>query len=59
MNRLSTEKRKQIVASLVEGNSIRSTCRMTGRSKGAVLALLAEIGEVCAKYHHTAVRNNR
>jgi IS1 family transposase len=57
MNRLSTEKRKQIVAALVEGNSIRSTCRMTGRSKGAVLALLVEIGEACAKYHHVAVRN--
>jgi IS1 family transposase len=57
MNRLSTEKRKQIVAALVEGNSIRSTCRMTGRSKGAVLALLAEIGAACAQYHHVAVRN--
>ena len=57
MNRLSTEKRKQIVAALVEGNSIRSTCRMTGRSKGAVLALLADIGEACAQYHHVAVRN--
>jgi IS1 family transposase len=57
MNRLSTEKRKQIVASLVEGNSIRSTCRMTGRSKGAVLALLAELGELCAAFHNVHVRN--
>lgn len=56
MNRLSTEKRKQIVSALVEGNSIRSTCRMTGRSKGAVLALLAEIGAVCAEHHDKVVR---
>lgn len=56
MNRLSTEKRKQIVAAIVEGNSIRSTCRMTGRSKGAVLALLAELGCACAAFHNYAVR---
>lgn len=30
MNRLSGEKRAAVVASLVEGNSIRSTVRMTG-----------------------------
>jgi len=29
MNKLSTEKRIQVVAALVEGNSIRATCRMT------------------------------
>jgi len=33
MNRLSTEKRAQIVGSLVEGNSIRATVRMTGAAK--------------------------
>jgi IS1 family transposase len=49
--------RKQIVAAIVEGNSIRSTCRMTGRSKGAVLKLLAELGEACSEYHDIAVRN--
>ncbi len=34
MNRLSTKQRAQIVAALVEGNSIRATCRMTGTAKG-------------------------
>jgi len=29
---------------------------MTGRSKGAVLALLAELGAACAEYHDKAVR---
>ena len=33
MNRLSTEKRAAVVACLVEGNSIRATCRMTGVSE--------------------------
>jgi len=29
MNKLKIEKQKQIIASLIEGNSIRATCRMT------------------------------
>jgi IS1 family transposase len=59
MNSLSTAERTQVVKALVEGNSIRATCRITGRSKGAVLKLLAELGEVCAEYHDRAVRNLR
>jgi IS1 family transposase len=59
MNLLSTAERAQVVRALVEGNSIRSTCRITGRSKGAVLKLLAELGEACAEYHDKHVRNVR
>jgi len=50
-------KRTQVVAALVEGNSIRSTCRMTGVAKGTVLTLLANLGEACAAYHNEHVRN--
>lgn len=50
MNKLSTEKRTRIVAALVEGNSIRATCRMTGVSKNTVTKLLVDIGTVCAAY---------
>ncbi len=57
MNRLSIERRVQIVSALVEGNSIRSTCRMTGAAKGTVLKLLVELGEACARYHDEHVRN--
>ena len=57
MNRLSTGKRTEIVAALVEGNSIRSTCRMTGVAKGTVLTLLADLGKACAAYHDQHVRN--
>src|SRR6266567_2743664 len=50
MNRLTSEKRAQVVACLVEGNSIRSTCRMTGVGKGTVTKLLVDLGEACSVY---------
>ncbi len=39
MNRLSREQRVQVIAARVEGNSIRSTVRMTGVAKGTVTKL--------------------
>jgi len=57
MNRLNTADRTRIVASLVEGNSIRATCRMTGAAKGTVLKLLADLGTACAAYHDENVRS--
>jgi IS1 family transposase len=50
MNKLSIEKKTQVITALVEGNSIRATCRMTGTAKGTVTRLLAEVGKACAKY---------
>jgi IS1 family transposase len=50
MNRLSTEKRAQIIGSLVEGNSIRATVRMTGAAKNTITKLLTDLGEACAEY---------
>src|SRR6266542_2884047 len=50
MNQLDTATRVRIVACLVEGNSIRATCRMTGVAKGTVLKLLADLGRACADY---------
>jgi len=57
MNRLSAERRAQIISALVEGNSIRATCRMTGAAKGTVLKLLEDIGIACAEYQHKAMRD--
>lgn len=57
MNKLSTQKRTQIISALVEGNSIRATCRMTDTAKGTVLKLLAEIGKACAEYQDKVLRN--
>ena len=44
MNRLSTAQRVAVVKALVEGNSIRSTVRMTGVAKNTVAKLLVELG---------------
>jgi IS1 family transposase len=50
MNQLTKEKRKQVVASLVEGNSIRATVRMTGAAKNTVIKLLCDLGAACTEY---------
>lgn len=57
MNKLNKDKRTQVIAALVEGNSVRATCRMTGVAKGTVLTLLADVGRACAEYHDRVVRN--
>jgi IS1 family transposase len=59
MNRLSTGKRAQVIAALVEGNSINATCRMFGVGKHTVLRLLEDAGCACAAYHHQNVRGVR
>jgi IS1 family transposase len=59
MNQLSTVKRTQIIAALIEGNSINATCRMLGVGKNTVLRLLEDAGCACAAYHDANVRNLR
>lgn len=59
MNRLNTAKRAQVIAALIEGNSINATCRMLGVGKHTVLRLLEDAGCACAAYHHANVRNLR
>ena len=39
---------------MVEGNSIRATCRMTDTAKGTVLKLLADVGKACSEYQDKA-----
>lgn len=57
MNKLSRQDRVRVIASLVEGNSIRATVRMTGVAKNTVSKLLRDIGAICAEYQHKHVRN--
>lgn len=56
MNKLSPKRRAQVISALVEGNSIRATCRMTGTAKNTVVKLLNDLGAACAKYHDENVR---
>lgn len=59
MNRLTTEKRAQIVGCLVEGMSIRATVRVTGAAKNTIVKLLADLGEACDHYQYEHLRNLR
>jgi len=56
MNQLGTEKRAAIVRCLVDGVSIRGTCRITGAAKNTVVKLLVELGQACEAFHDRAVR---
>jgi len=49
MNRLSLARRTQIIGALVEGNSIRSTERMTDTHRDTVMRLMVEVGTGCEK----------
>src|SRR5688572_20121722 len=57
MNQLSTAERAQIINLLVEGNSLRSTSRITGRSINTVSKLLVDIGAACSAFQDRTIRN--
>jgi IS1 family transposase len=56
MNKLSTERRAQILGMMVEGNSIRAIVRMTGASKNTIIKLLEDAGEAFSAYQDQAFR---
>jgi IS1 family transposase len=56
MNRLRTAQRVAVVKALVEGNSIRSTVRLTGVAKNTVVKLLLELGAACSEFQDGAIR---
>lgn len=57
MNRLDSKKQAQVVAALVEGNSIRATVRMTGVAKNTIAKLLVELGAACSEYLNRTLVN--
>jgi len=57
MNCLDSQTRAQIIRCLIEGCSIRATCRMTGAAKNTVIKLLADMGTACSTFHDYHVRN--
>lgn len=56
MNRLSTERRGQVISCLVEGMSIRGTVRVTGVAKNTVAKLLVDIGVAASQYQDRVLR---
>ena len=56
-NHLKREKRDAAIAALVEGNSVRSTERMTGVHRDTILRLMVRVGEGCAALSDVLMRN--
>jgi len=59
MYTLSPEKKLAVIASLLEGNSVRSTERMTGVHRDTICRLLVQTGDHCTALWDAHVRNVR
>ena len=57
MNRMPLARRAQIINCLVEGNSIRSTERMTDTHRDTIMRLLVEVGTGCAAIMDAQMRD--
>lgn len=57
MNRLSLDRQAQVVKALCEGNSIRSTARMTGVAINTVVKLLTDLGAACLTYQDETMQD--
>src|SRR6202035_1669948 len=57
MNKLKSEKKEAVISALVEGNSIRSTERMTGVHRDTIMRLLVDVGSGCARLMDERMRD--
>ncbi|MFC1946575.1 IS1 family transposase [Chloroflexota bacterium] len=57
MNKLSIERQAQIIKVLCEGNSIRSTARITDSAVNTVVKLLRDVGNTCLKYQDEVMKD--
>lgn len=57
MNRLSIERRAQILSMLTEGNSMRATARIAGCSFNTVSKLLLDVGAACTEFQDRTLHN--
>ncbi len=57
MNKLDTKTRAQILAMLVERNSMRAASRLTGVSINTVTKVLEDARQACAVHHSHTVQN--
>jgi len=56
-NRTPLARRTQIIGALVEGNSIRSTERMTNTHRDTIMRLMVEVGEGCQRVMDEKMRD--
>ena len=59
MNKLSIPERAQILRLLVEGNSLRSTSRITNIHIDTITRVLEQVGKACLEFHNDTVVNLR
>jgi IS1 family transposase len=57
MNKLNRAEQAQIIRALVEGNSIRSTSRMTGFARNTITTLLVQLGAAASAYQDRVLRD--
>ncbi len=57
MNKLSIDRQAQVIRVLCEGNSIRSTARITNTAINTVVKLLRDVGKACAEYQDVRLQN--
>jgi len=57
VNKLSIDRQAHIIKVLCEGNSIRSTARITDTAINTVVKLLRDVGAACARYQDEYLRD--
>jgi len=57
MNRLKRERQVAAIAALIEGNSVRSTERMTGAHRDTIMRLMVRVGNACEAFMDREMRN--
>jgi len=57
MNTLSNDQKTTAIQALIEGNSIRSTERMTGIHRDTLMRLLVRVGDGCARFLDAHVKS--
>jgi len=57
MNKLNLDRQAEIIRVLCEGNSIRSTSRITGVAINTVVKLLRDVGAACLEYQDKTMCN--
>src|ERR1700690_799913 len=57
MNSLNQDKQRVAIQAILEGNSIRSTERMTGIHRDTIMRLMLRTGNACARFLDSKIRN--